>query len=65
MKIGILKEGFGLPFSEPDVDAIVKDAAGKLASVGGTTVEEISIPMHSDGNFKISEHSIHIALILQ
>lgn len=61
MKIGILKEGFGLPFSEPDVDAIVKDAAGKLASVGGATVEEVSIPMHSDGNFK---PSLSIASIL-
>ena len=49
LKIGILKEGFGLEISEPDVDKMVKEAAGQLSSKCGTVVEEVSIPMHSDG----------------
>ena len=50
MKIGILNEGFGLKSSEPDVDKMVKEAAGQLSSKCGAVVEEVSIPMHSDGN---------------
>lgn len=50
MKIGLLKEGFGLKSSEPDVDKMVKEAAGLLGSKCGAVVEEVSIPMHSDGN---------------
>ena len=49
-KIGILKEGFGLESSEPDVDKMVKEAAGQLSSKCGAVVEEVSVPMHSDGN---------------
>lgn len=49
MKIGILKEGFGLKSSEPDVDRMVKEAAGLLGSKCGAVVEEVSVPMHSDG----------------
>ena len=49
-KIGILKEGFGLESSEPDVDKMVKEAAGQLGSKCGAVVEEVSVPMHSDGN---------------
>ncbi|MEM7522181.1 MAG: amidase [Pseudomonadota bacterium] len=45
MKIGILKEGFGLPESEPDVDEKVMAAAKKLEALGAV-VEEVSIPMH-------------------
>ena len=50
MKIGILNEGFGLKNSEPDVDKMVKEAAGQLGSQCGAVVEEVSIPMHLDGN---------------
>ena len=50
MKIGILKEGFGLENSEEDVDKVVKEAAEQLGSECGAVVEEVSIPMHSDGN---------------
>ena len=49
LKIGILKEGFGLEISEPDVDKMVKEAAGQLSRKCGAVVEEVSIPMHSDG----------------
>lgn len=49
MKIGILKEGFGLKSSDPDVDRMVKEAAGLLGSKCGAVVEEVSVPMHSDG----------------
>ena len=50
MKIGILREGFGLKHSEPDVDRIVKEAAESLGTKCGAVVEEVSIPMHLDGN---------------
>src|SRR6202521_746509 len=45
LRIGIVKEGFGLPNSEPDVDAKVK-AAAQLFKKLGATVDEMSIPMH-------------------
>ena len=50
MKIGILQEGFGLRNSEADVDKMVREAAGQLGTKCGAIVEEVSIPMHSDGN---------------
>ena len=50
MKIGVLKEGFGLENSEEDVDKVVEEAAELLGSECGAVVEEVSIPMHSDGN---------------
>jgi amidase len=48
LKIGVVKEGFGLPNSEPDVDAKVKQAASTLRALGAT-VADISVPMHSVG----------------
>ena len=48
MKIAVVKEGFGHPLSEPDVDRCVLDAAGKFADLGAD-VDEVSIPMHLDG----------------
>src|SRR5262249_54103844 len=48
LKVGIVKEGFGWPESEPDVDATVRQAAQRL-SRGGATVSELSIPLHHDG----------------
>src|ERR1700722_12088654 len=48
LKIGIVREGFGWPNSEPDVDTKVK-AAGALLAKLGASVEEIDIPMHRIG----------------
>jgi amidase len=48
LKIGIVKEGFGLPNSERDVDAKVKQGATVFRDLGAT-VSEISVPMHSMG----------------
>ena len=48
MRIGLVKESFGWPSSEPDVDAKVREAADRLRGVGAI-VEEVSIPMHLDG----------------
>jgi amidase len=48
LKVGIVKEGFGWPESEPDVDATVRQAAQRL-SRAGATVSELSIPLHRDG----------------
>jgi amidase len=48
LRIGIVKEGFGWPNSESDVDAMVREAAQRLTGAGAT-VSEISIPLHRDG----------------
>ena len=39
-----------MEISEPDVDEMVKEAAGQLSSKCGAVVEEVSVPMQSDGN---------------
>ena len=50
LRIGIVKEGFGRAgMSEKDVDESVLNAARKFGKLGAT-VEEVSIPMHLDGN---------------
>ena len=48
LKIAVVTEGFGLPNSEPDVDASVRRAAERLRELGAV-VTEVSIPMHLDG----------------
>jgi amidase len=48
LKIGVLREGFGHPNSEPDVDAKVKQATTVLQDLG-VQVSEISVPMHALG----------------
>jgi amidase len=48
LRIGVLKEGFGLHNSEPDVDARVRDAAQRFAKLGAT-VEDVSVPTHAQG----------------
>jgi amidase len=45
LRIGVVKEGFGHPNSEPDVDAKVK-AGAELFRKLGATVDEISLPIH-------------------
>ena len=48
LRVGVMKEGFGHPNSEPDVDAHVSDAAQRLAKLGAV-VEQVSVPMHTLG----------------
>jgi len=48
MRIALVREGFGLPISEPDVDGAVR-AAGDVLRRLGATAEEVSIPMHTTG----------------
>jgi amidase len=49
LRVGILREGFGIPdASEPDVDEAVRAAAAALEGAGAS-VEEVSVPLHSDG----------------
>ena len=43
-----------MEISEPDVDKMVKEAAGQLSSKCGAVVEEVSIPVHSDGTLSAS-----------
>lgn len=49
LRIGVVKQGFGRPESEPGVDAAVRDAL-KLLSEQGAQVEEVSIPWHDTGS---------------
>ncbi|MEO6031165.1 MAG: amidase [Burkholderiaceae bacterium] len=48
LRIGVLREGFGLPNSEAAVDAKVRAAADRLARAGAL-VSEVSVAMHLDG----------------
>ena len=57
-----MKEGFGLNISESDVDEMVKKAAGQLSSKYGTVIEEVSIPMHSDGKWYVNNFTLEISL---
>ncbi len=45
LKIGVVKEGFGHPGGEPDVDATVRRAIDILVQLGAD-IHEVSIPMH-------------------
>jgi amidase len=45
MKIAVVKEGFGFPNSEADVDALVRKGAETFRKLGAR-VDEVSIPMH-------------------
>ncbi len=45
LKVAVVKEGFGHPNSEPDVDEKVRQAAQGLAKLGAI-VTEVSIPWH-------------------
>lgn len=51
MKIGILKEGFGLKSFELDVDKLVKEFVELLGIKCGVVVEEVLILMYLDGNW--------------
>ncbi len=46
LRIGILKEGFGLPDGEKDVDALVLDAAHRFERAGAT-VSTVSVKEHT------------------
>jgi len=58
LKIGLVKEGFGRPESEPDVDETVRKAAAKLQELGAV-VEEVSIPWHNTGS------AIWLAIVME
>jgi amidase len=48
LRIGVVKESFGHPVSEAEVDAKVRQAAAVFVKLGAT-VDEVSIPMHLSG----------------
>ncbi len=48
MRVGVVTEGFGQEFTEPDVDDAVREAIARLGGLG-CKVEEVSIPMHAIG----------------
>src|SRR5579863_7923084 len=45
LRIGVVKEGFGHPSSEADVDSKVRAGADLFRKLGAT-VDEVSVPMH-------------------
>ncbi len=45
LRIGVVREGFGTPLSEPDVDAKVREAVRALGDLGARS-QEVSIPAH-------------------
>lgn len=47
MKIGLLREGFGMPGAEADVDAQVRKGVERLGKLGAR-VAEVSVPEHRD-----------------
>ena len=55
MKIGLVKEAFGHPGAEHDVEELVREAANYIQSRLGAKVEEVSIPMHLDGKMNATK----------
>jgi len=49
VRIAMVREGFGGPLAEPDVDATVQRALASMQK-RGAHVEEVSIPMHREGD---------------
>jgi amidase len=49
LRVGVLREGFGLPESEPETDEAVRSAITALADAG-MTVSEVSVPWHRNGS---------------
>ncbi|MCR8718354.1 amidase [Pseudomonas syringae] len=58
MRIGILKEAFGLANSDPESDAVVRIAIDHYRRLGAEVVE-VSLPMHLDGV------SIHTGIVME
>src|SRR5689334_21021609 len=52
LRIGVLKQGFGHPNTEPDVDAKVRAAAERFRSLGAS-VAEVSVPEHLTLGFPV------------
>ncbi len=48
LRVGVVREGFGLAESEPETDEAVRTAVGALADAG-MTVSEVSVPWHLHG----------------
>lgn len=49
LKIGLITESFSAPMTSSRASSIVRDAATKHFSSAGSTVSEISVPLHSFG----------------
>ena len=45
VRLGVVREGFSTPMSEPEVDAKVREAVRALRELGAQ-VQEVSIPVH-------------------
>ena len=48
MRVGVMREGFGHPESDPDVDGRVREAIAAIETLGAE-VTEIAVPWHLDG----------------
>ena len=60
-RVGIVTEGFNFPDMEEDVAMAVRTAALRFKDAG-VTVEEVSVPIHSDG--RLSMHFVTVSLTL-
>lgn len=58
MKIGLVKEGFEHTGAESDVEELVRQAASSIQTRLGAKVQEVSIPMHLDGEMCSAESSL-------
>jgi Asp-tRNA(Asn)/Glu-tRNA(Gln) amidotransferase A subunit family amidase len=61
VKIALVKEGF--EGSEAGVETTIKEAVMKLKSVGAV-VDEVSIPIHSDGEFSPYSTKVPVTSVL-
>ncbi|XP_022805647.1 uncharacterized protein LOC111342795 [Stylophora pistillata] len=50
LRIGVLQEGFEIPGADSKIMSFLRESAGRFSTLGAT-VEEVSVPMHFDGNF--------------
>jgi len=48
LRVGVVPEGFATPNAEAEVDARVREAAGRMARIGAQ-VRDISVPLHAVG----------------
>ena len=63
LRIGVLREGFEMPGADMKIITLVKDAADRFSMLGAN-VEEVSVPMHFDGEVLVAIFPFIDSLIL-
>lgn len=49
LRVGVITESLAGPHTDPEVAAVVRDAARRHFAAAGAVVSEVSVPMHRDG----------------